>query len=96
MKFRRQHPILPYYADFACVARMLVVEVDGDYHDHVTEIDLKRDEFLRSQGWDILRFDAQDVETDPELVAVGIARHLGLEYEFVRRDGGGSGMRKRR
>ncbi|HBT40703.1 MAG TPA: endonuclease domain-containing protein, partial [Rhodospirillaceae bacterium] len=31
-KFRRQHPIPPYVADFACVERGLIVEVDGGQH----------------------------------------------------------------
>ena len=29
VKFRRQHPIGPYFADFACVSKKLVVEIDG-------------------------------------------------------------------
>jgi very-short-patch-repair endonuclease len=31
-KFRRQHPIGPYFADFCCVARLLVIEIDGSQH----------------------------------------------------------------
>ncbi len=31
-KFRRQHPIGPYFADFACISRKLVIEVDGEHH----------------------------------------------------------------
>ncbi|MFT7639078.1 MAG: very-short-patch-repair endonuclease [Pirellulaceae bacterium] len=42
LKFRRQHPIGPYYADFACVTRKLVVELDGGYHDYQDESDLSR------------------------------------------------------
>jgi len=30
LKFRRQHPIGPFFADFACVARKLVIEIDGE------------------------------------------------------------------
>ncbi len=32
LRFRRQHPIGPYIADFACVPRWLMVELDGDTH----------------------------------------------------------------
>ena len=32
LKFRRQHPIGPFFADFACVARKLMIEVDGEHH----------------------------------------------------------------
>lgn len=31
-KFRRQHPIGPYIADFACVERRLIIEADGGQH----------------------------------------------------------------
>ena len=42
LKFRRQHPIEPWIVDFACPEKMLVVEIDGGYHDDVVETDLKR------------------------------------------------------
>ena len=32
IKFRRQHPIGPYFADFACTQRKLVIEIDGEHH----------------------------------------------------------------
>ena len=35
LKFRRQYPIEPFIADFVCVEKQLVVEVDGDYHDQI-------------------------------------------------------------
>ena len=92
LKFRRQHPIGPFFADFACKAKMLVVEVDGGYHDYVGEEDLEREAFLRKAGWDVFRVTDKDVEDDPEAVAIGIARHLELEFEFSRRGGTGSGM----
>ena len=92
LKFRRQHPIGPFFGDFACRAKMLVVEIDGGYHDHTAEEDLQREAFLRQEGWDVFRVTAEDVEDDPEAVAVGIARHLGLEFDFIRRDGTGAGM----
>jgi very-short-patch-repair endonuclease len=42
LKFRRQHPIGPYFADFACVARKLVVEVDGEHLALRLEADSRR------------------------------------------------------
>ena len=82
LKFRREHPIDPYYADFACSAKMLVVEIDGDYHDHVAEDDLKREEYLRNLGWHIIRFSDKEVEDDIEAVGIQIAKTLGLKYEY--------------
>lgn len=54
-KFTRQLPIGPYFADFACREKWLVVEIDGSQHLD-SAYDRRRDEFMRSQGYSILRF----------------------------------------
>jgi very-short-patch-repair endonuclease len=59
-KFTRQLPIGPYVADFACREKWLVVEIDGSQHAD-NAYDCKRDEFMRSQGYSILRFWSHDV-----------------------------------
>ena len=92
LKFRRQHPIGPYSADFGCVSKRLVVELDGDYHDQVCEADLKRQKHLENLGWQVIRFSNDDVLQDVEAVVRAIAAHLDLEYALVRRDSAGSGM----
>jgi very-short-patch-repair endonuclease len=46
LKFRRQHPIGPYFADFACAARKLVVEVDGEHHVLQREADSRRTDYM--------------------------------------------------
>lgn len=48
-RFRRQHSIGPYIADFASVEVRIVIELDGA-HDHA------RDAFIESEGWSVLRF----------------------------------------
>jgi len=62
-KFVRQEPIGPYFADFACRERKLVVEIDGATHS--TDEEIRRDErraaFLRAQGYAIVRFANDDV-----------------------------------
>lgn len=93
LKFRREHPIGPFIADFACEAKKLVIEIDGGYHDQIAEQDLAREQVLRRLGWDVLRFSDKDVERDAEAVGRAIARHLELEYSFHKRSGGGSGMK---
>jgi very-short-patch-repair endonuclease len=55
-KFRRQVPIGPYIADFVCLKAMLVIEVDGGQHADAVAYDSRRDEFMRGQGYGILRF----------------------------------------
>jgi very-short-patch-repair endonuclease len=56
-KFVRQEPIGPYFADFVCRERGLVVEVDGATHS--TEEELRRDgrrtRFLEAQGFRVMR-----------------------------------------
>jgi very-short-patch-repair endonuclease len=56
-KFRRQVPIGPYVADFACVAARLVVELDGRPPDEPEQQahDELRDAWLFQQGWRVLR-----------------------------------------
>ena len=92
LKFRRQHPIGPFIVDFACQSHHLVVELDGDYHDHIQENDLRRERILESQGWKVIRFANDDVLKDAEAVARAIARQLGLPYEFRKRSSQRSGM----
>ncbi len=57
-KFRRQHPIGPYFVDFACVERRLIVELDGGHHadEAQTAHDEHRTRELESSGWRVLRF----------------------------------------
>ena len=59
LKFRRQVPIGPYVADFACLGRRLIVEADGPFHD--PEADAVRDAWLASQGFRVLRFSNDEV-----------------------------------
>ena len=55
-KFRRQHRIGPYFADFVCAERHLVIEVDGSQHLDQIEYDAARMRYLKSQGYRVLRF----------------------------------------
>lgn len=80
LKFRRQHPIGPYFADFACPSHHVVVELDGEFHDHIQEDDLRRQRILESQRWKVVRFANDDVVKDAEAVARSIAKQLGLPY----------------
>jgi very-short-patch-repair endonuclease len=69
-KFRRQVPIGPYVADFACLEAMLVVEVDGGQH--ADGADAARDAFLRCHGFAVLRFWNNDVLTRTQAVLATI------------------------
>jgi very-short-patch-repair endonuclease len=76
--FRRQATIGPYFADFTCHERRLIIEVDGGQHnqpDHVIS-DAERSAYLRSQGYRILRFWNNDVLTNIEGVLETISATL--------------------
>ena len=72
VKFRRQHPLGGYVADFACLAPKLIVELDGSQHAHQQNYDQRRDTYFRSHGFDVLRFatDAPFVNLDGVLVSI--------------------------
>ncbi len=91
LKFRRQHPIGPFFADFACIDMNVVVEIDGGYHDVCGQKDIDREAYLLRLGWKVVRFTDEDVESDVEAVARAISRFLGLRHKFTRRNGHGSG-----
>ena len=76
--FRRQHPIGPYYADFACVRARLVIEADGVTHTEAADIayDQRRDDLIRSHGFRVLRFWNTDIMTNPDGVYQIIAEAL--------------------
>jgi very-short-patch-repair endonuclease len=65
-KFRRQVPIDHFIVDFACLSHRLIVEVDGATHATDAEIagDLRRQRYLESQGFSVLRFSNMDVATN--------------------------------
>ena len=66
VKFRRQHPIGPYFADFACLSKRLVVEIDGEHHAYQRERDTARTGVMEREGWRVLRFWANEVVENPE------------------------------
>ena len=76
-KFRRQHPISRYVADFACDHLRLVVEIDGGIHDQdgVVARDHLRQTELEALGWTVLRFTNTQVLSEPELIAAAIRAH---------------------
>jgi very-short-patch-repair endonuclease len=74
-KFRRQHPIGPFFADFACPDRRLVVELDGGQH-----VESRRDErrtaVLVRLGWRVVRYWDDDVLLSTNEVLESILRNL--------------------
>lgn len=56
LKWRRQFPIGSYIVDFCCPEKMLVVECDGSQHIPQEAYDKKRTDWLKSQGYKVMRF----------------------------------------
>ncbi len=70
-RFRRQVPIGPYIVDFLCVELRVVIEVDGGQHAESAD-DARRDSWLASNGYRVLRYWNNDVlqRTDEVLAAI--------------------------
>jgi very-short-patch-repair endonuclease len=67
-KFRRQHSVGPYICDFACLEASIIVELDGSQHAEQSDYDMRRDTFLRSRGFRVLRFWNNDVLVRTEVI----------------------------
>jgi very-short-patch-repair endonuclease len=96
--FRRQTPIGPYIADFVCHQAGLIVEIDGGQHFETEHFrrDARRDAYLSSQGFKVLRFNNHEVLRNRdgvlEIIATALAvapsltlpRKRGREPSFAR------------
>jgi very-short-patch-repair endonuclease len=76
VKFRRQHPLGAYIADFACLDPRLIVELDGSQHAAQAGYDARRDHFFREHGFAVLRFPTDAPLTNLEGVRVAILEQL--------------------
>jgi len=80
-KFRREHPLGIYTADFYCVAAKLNVEVDGASHQSkkARAYDAARDRWMKEQGIRVLRFTCAQVEHETQSVLKQIDAALKVE-----------------
>jgi very-short-patch-repair endonuclease len=76
LKFRRQFPIGPYFADFYSREGQLIVELDGSQHAAQANEDDERTAFLNSLGYRVLRFWNNQVLENTELVLTEIENFL--------------------
>jgi very-short-patch-repair endonuclease len=74
--FRRQATIGPYFVDFACHEKRLVIEVDGSQHATRLRADAVRSEFLNSQGYRVLRFWNNEVLQQTQAVIAAVHEAL--------------------
>jgi very-short-patch-repair endonuclease len=76
LKFRRQHPIGNYIADFCCIEKGLIVELDGSQHLERVKQDEERTKWLNEHGFQVLRFWNEDTLFGVEGVVEKIRNHI--------------------
>jgi len=76
-KFRRQQPIGRYIVDFVCFDQNLIIELDGSQHADASNADAQRDDWLREQGFRVLRFWNNEwlTQQDSVLETIWLALH---------------------
>ncbi|MCF0243995.1 MAG: endonuclease domain-containing protein [Bacteroidaceae bacterium] len=77
-KFRRQHVVGEYIADFICLSEKLVVEIDGGYHDVPEQQakDRQRTEWMQKHNLQVVRFDNEEVLYDSHNVIYQLKKLL--------------------
>lgn len=80
-KFRRQHALGNYIVDFACIERLLIIELDGGQHaeDQAVQYDKRRTAYLQQRGWRVVRFWNNQVMAEFDAVMEEIYRCLVIE-----------------
>lgn len=76
-KFSRQMPVGPFFADFLCRERELIVELDGFSHEVDPARDIWRDKYLNEAGYRVLHFPNGEVLANVDGVVTMIRLALG-------------------
>ena|SRR3989338_871276 len=75
VKFRRQHGIGPYIADFYCKEKNLVIEIDGSGHKEEKEYDNERNEYMKTLGLKVIRFWNSEIDKNIEEILKKIKKY---------------------
>ena len=92
VEFRRQAGIGRYIVDFVCFEKKLIVEVDGGQHAE-SERDNIRDQWLKGEGFEILRFWNHDVLGNRDSIVENIMKYLKYPHPNPPHKGEGKGIR---
>ena len=87
-KFRRQHPVDRFIADFYCSIARLLIEIDGDSHFEVSqeEYDQARTEYLEELEYKVIRFTNNDVRYNINAVVDEILRTVECRILELNKD----------
>ena len=80
-RFRRQFPIGNYIVDFICREKKIIIEIDGGQHNEPKnlEYDNKRTEYLMSEGFQVVRFWNNEIDTNMFGVYEKLKMVFGIE-----------------
>jgi very-short-patch-repair endonuclease len=83
VKFRREYPVGPYFADFCSLEARLIIEVDGGQHDEPRQrrCDQERTRWLEGAGFRVIRFWDPEVLKETESVIDRIRSELSQKEE---------------
>lgn len=87
VRFRRQHIIGQYIADFACLEKMLIIELDGGYHSLPEQqiSDEQRTVELQEKGYRVVRFTNEELFHGIDLVLTKIKNALNENAPLIGR-----------
>lgn len=75
-KFRRQQPIGAYIVDFACMEKKIIIELDGGQHALQPQEDEQRTDFIKKEGFSVIRFWNNEIIENLEGVWESLERQL--------------------
>jgi len=88
-KIRRQQVIGHFIADFVCLRKKVIIEIDGKIHDSQTEEDTERTEILNAFGYSVIRFKNEEVISNIDGVLNEIKNQLDNKVLPFGEDTGG-------
>jgi very-short-patch-repair endonuclease len=80
LKFRCQHPIGRFIADFYCPSLKLIIEIDGEIHTQQQDYDQARTDQLEDFGYSVLRFTNDEVINDLPKVLNRIIEAVQIQF----------------
>ena len=86
-RFKRQTPVGPFIADFACIEVKLAIEVDGATHGSAEEIayDQDRTQYFERNEWRVVRFWNREVIDNIDGVLESISRAAWEQENWLRK-----------